>query len=127
VNGTKVVLIATIALAIVLVLGVSLALPKAQPINFTCYHENTEDNTVFTVTAKVDLRDGLCNDEAASIANAVADSDGITRHELNSTAGLADGSWIVNLSWGGAGEELSHVFQAKIFPCNQTVLFNHCR
>ncbi len=127
-NRGKVVLTASLGLIIVvLMVGIPLALPKAEPVNFACYHEPIEENGMFAITAKVDLKDGLGNDEAVNVANLVADFDGITRHELNSTVGLTDGSWIVNLFWGGAGEELSHVFQAKIFPSNQTVLFNHCK
>ncbi len=126
-NRTVIALFSPVALAVIVVCVLLLAAPRAEATVFSCYHEPLETNVTFTVQVRVNLADGLSGDEAVNVANSVADFDGMTRHSVNSTVHNADGSWTVNLSWGGLGEELSHVFQAKIYPSNQTVLFSHCR
>lgn len=126
-RGKAILILSSVVLAAILVSMPLLVMPKVETVNFICYHEPLETNITFTLPVKVDMTNGLSSNEAVIIANKVADFDGINRHELNSAVTAADGAWIVNLSWGGLGEELSHVFEAEIYPSNQTVSFSHCK
>jgi hypothetical protein len=93
----------------------------------TAYTSQPHWNQSFTVTANVDLSDGMNRTEAASVAM------GVFSHVLENAActiksatSNAEGIWTVNLSWSGNQELPSHLFGVEINPANQTATYSRC-
>jgi hypothetical protein len=99
------------------------------PIDFTC---DIGSPYAFIVTVVVDLNDGMNNDEAIVVAEA------IFNHELKNatyevkSANASDAEiWTVYLLWGavspdGYHESHSHFFNVVVNPLNRTVTYSRC-
>lgn len=118
----------TITLAAFVLVGIYLRSEKLQPnhmSNFVCRYVSSE--TTFNVTVKVNLMDGMNQEEAIEVASEVFNFSVGTPHALESVNVDENGIWTVQFTWGYEGEALGHWFEAIINPFNQTVVYNRCR
>lgn len=103
------------------------------PVDFTCSYEGNIET--FTVTATVDLNDGMNSDEAVTVATAIIDHELTNaKHEVRITE-TSSGEWHVGFNWeygmidanGTALEStLGHVFDVTINVGNRTAAYTRC-
>jgi hypothetical protein len=99
------------------------------PIDFTC---NSGSPYAFTVTAAVDLNDGMNQAEAITVAEAIFNHEMTNAtYEVKSANASDAGTWTVYLLWGavspdGYHESHSHFFNVVANPLDRTVTYSRC-
>ena len=92
--------------------------------DFTC---QPDSNYPFTVSAHVDLEDGMGKTEAVLVAAKVFAHEMTNAKFALKSATVDDaGVLTVKFSWGIGQESLSHYFNVEINPLNQIATYSRC-
>jgi regulatory protein YycI of two-component signal transduction system YycFG len=95
------------------------------PVLFTV-HLNSSGQ-VFTTAVKINLTDGMDQDEAVEVATDVFNATINAQYSVKSVSMDKDSVWTVEFRWGYQGEPLGHWFKAVINPIDRTVVYDRCR
>ncbi len=104
-------------------------------VTFSCHP--SWNGEAFTIAANVDVTDGMCQDEAVIVANALFNNtmSQMVLRQLKSAQIDALGIWTVEFSWeystmkpeGYSTENLGHWFRAVIDPFNRAIVYDRCK